>query len=398
MLAAAAAARLGAVSIGVGMAAWLLAAFTFGLCGHRWWGQPGLLRIAAAKTWAASSILCLLAVLLLPPSAASLPILALPLAAAVIGLTARLAWRAVVLRSRRPVLVVDAVGEPRLKPWVEHFWPEWRIVDVYQGRDFAAAERQAASRGADLAYYLNGEVPPSGFCRREPLPLDELLERVSGRVLLGHEDRVVPPSSPASTAAKRAIDVCAASAGLIALSPLMAVLAALIRLESEGPALYRQERVGQDGRPFRMLKFRSMVQGAEGDSGPVWAQDNDPRCTSIGRILRPLHLDELPQLLNVLRGEMSLVGPRPERLELTAKFAQAMPAYRQRLLVKPGVTGWAQINQGYDREIDDVRRKLEYDLYYVKHAGPLFDLTILLRTADVILFGKPPRPTKHDLS
>jgi len=399
-LMAALAAVLGMAPAGaaIGIVAWFLAAITFGLCGHRWWAQTGALRVAVAKTWAASSLLCLLAVLLLPVSVASLTVLTLPFAAGVIGLAVRTAWRAAVVRSRRPVLVVDVVGESRLRPWVEHYWPEWEIVDVHHGRDFASAERQAAARGADVAYYLNGEPYPTGFFRREPLPLDQLLERVSGRVLPGHEDRVVPPSSPASTAAKRVIDVCAASAGLVTLSPLMAILAALIRLESEGPALYRQERVGQDGRSFQMLKFRSMVREAEDDSGPVWAQDNDPRCTAVGRVLRPLHLDELPQLWNVLRGEMSLVGPRPERPQLTAEFARTMPAYARRLVVKPGITGWAQVNQGYDREMDDVRRKLEYDLYYVKHAGTLFDVAILLRTVDAILFGKPPRPTRNDIS
>jgi len=299
-------------------------------------------------------------------------------------------WRAVAVRRRKPVVVVDAVGEERLAAWLAYYWPEWEIVDLVDARDPAARpvrRLRLAQRGGTVAYYVNGQAVPFREDVRA-LPLDDLLERVSGRVLLEHGDSVTPPRQRAGAVLKRLTDMCVAAGGLVALAPLMAVLAALIKLESKGPVIYRQRRLGRGRRPFEMLKFRSMVDQAEQATGPVWARPNDPRCTPLGRLMRPLHLDELPQLVNVLRGEMSLVGPRPERPELAEDLLSSIPAYHRRLAVKPGVTGWAQINHGYDRGVDDVRRKLEYDLFYVKRLGPLFDAAILLRTADAVIFGK----------
>jgi lipopolysaccharide/colanic/teichoic acid biosynthesis glycosyltransferase len=389
--------RAGLPAIAIAAATWPVSAVAFGLCDRRWWPRPHLLPLVAAKTWAGSSLLCLLALAILPSSIVPARTLALPLAGAVVAITLRALWRATAVRRRQPVLVVDAVGEARLKRWLAHYWPEWDIVGILDGSDPSAVKRLADARRAQVAYYLNGQQPPLGPGPLAPLPLDDLLEWTSGRVRVDCADEVKPRWARVDAATKRAVDICVAAVGLAVLSPLMTALAALIKLESRGPALYRQRRLGLGCRPFQMLKFRSMVDQAEQETGPVWAQDDDPRCTPLGRILRPLHLDELPQLVNVLRGEMSLIGPRPERPELSEDLLQTMPAYRGRLTVKPGITGWAQVNQGYDREMDDVRRKLEYDLFYVKRGGLLFDAAILLRTVDAVIFGKPRRAAQHEL-
>jgi lipopolysaccharide/colanic/teichoic acid biosynthesis glycosyltransferase len=392
-----AALRVGIPAVAVAAAVWLIAAETFGLCDRRWWSVPRVLPFAALKTAAAAFVVCYLVVLLSPSLAFPPGMLVLPPAACACGLIVRAGWRAVAVRARKPVVVVDAADEPRLKTWLAYYWPEWRILEVLDGCDPSAAERCAAACSHEVACYVNGQAPPGAWGPVTPLSLDDLLERVSGRVLLDHADTVVPRWSRAGAAVKRLTDVCVAGAGLAALSPLMAILAALVKLDSRGPAIYHQQRLGLDCRPFQMLKFRSMVDQAEEDTGPVWAQANDPRCTRIGRVLRPLHLDELPQFVNVLRGEMSLVGPRPERPELVKDLLEAMPAYRKRLSVRPGITGWAQINQGYDQRMDDVYRKLEYDLYYIKRGSPLFDAAVLLRTIDAVIFGKPRRPAQRDL-
>jgi len=386
----------GLLATAVAAAAWIVAAIIFGLSDRRWWARPRSLYRAAAKTWATASLASWLAAFLSPLAVTPKAMLLLPLAGLAVAVAMRTIWRAVAVHRRRPVLVVDVAGEDRLAAWLAYYWPEWEIVGLVDGRDAAAAAREAAGRGAAVAYYLNGQGAPSpgGL---EALPLDDLLQRVSGRVFLEHTDGVRSRCSGARVALKRVMDLCVAAGGLALLAPLMALLAALIKLESQGPAIYRQRRLGRGLRPFEMLKFRSMINEAEQETGPVWAQANDPRCTVVGRVLRPLHLDELPQLVNVVRGEMSLVGPRPERPELADELLRTMPVYRKRLEVRPGITGWAQINQGYDREMDDVRRKLEYDLYYVKHCGPLFDTAILLRTIDAVIFGKPRRPARPDL-
>jgi len=159
----------------------------------------------------------------------------------------------------------------------------------------------------------------------------------------------------------------------------------LVRLSSGGPALFRQQRIGQDGVPFTLYKFRSMYRDAEAVSGAVWAKKDDPRITPVGKWLRRLRLDELPQLFNVLKGDMSIVGPRPERPEFVAELEKRIPFYRQRHCVKPGITGWAQINHKYGDTIEDTIAKLEYDLYYIKNLAPALDALIMLRTAKVML-------------
>ncbi|WP_412709812.1 sugar transferase [Atrimonas thermophila] len=178
---------------------------------------------------------------------------------------------------------------------------------------------------------------------------------------------------------------------LAVLSPLFAIVALLIRLDSPGPVLYWQVRVGKSGKTFNLCKFRTMVPDAERETGAVLAQKNDPRITRIGRILRKTRLDELPQLWNVLRGDMSLIGPRPERPEFVEQWKKLIPHYETRLLVKPGITGWAQVCGRYDEGPETVWEKLEYDLYYLRNLSPSLDLEILARTILVVLFGKGAR-------
>lgn len=178
--------------------------------------------------------------------------------------------------------------------------------------------------------------------------------------------------------AKRALDVVFASLALVIFSPLMALIAVLIKLTSPGPVFYRQPRTGHEGEAFEMIKFRSMRVDAEQGTGPVWAARADARCTSLGRILRQWSLDELPQLINVLKGEMSLVGPRPERRAFVERFCQSIPGYQQRHRVKSGITGWAQVN-GW-RGNTSIRRRLEHDLYYIANWSLWFDVKILWLT------------------
>ena len=167
----------------------------------------------------------------------------------------------------------------------------------------------------------------------------------------------------------------------------MLLVALGVKLTSTGPVLFRQNRVGLNGKIFRIYKFRSMVVDAEATTGAVWAKKNDPRVTSLGAVLRKTRLDELPQILNVLRGDMSIVGPRPERPEFVTVLSEQIPFYRQRHVVEPGVTGWAQINHKYGDTIEDTIIKLEYDLYYIKNLSPSLDLYIIFDTLKVMLFS-----------
>jgi sugar transferase (PEP-CTERM system associated) len=191
-------------------------------------------------------------------------------------------------------------------------------------------------------------------------------------------------------ALRRAADIGLSLLMLLFTAPLLALTALAIRLESPGPALYRQERVGLHGRVFTLRKFRSMRTDAEA-AGPAWATLRDPRVTRIGHFLRRTRIDELPQLLNVLSGEMSFVGPRPERPHFVEQLADCIPFYRDRAAVKPGITGWAQVNYPYGASIEDARQKLSYDLYYVKRRSLFLDLLILIATVRVILFQEGSR-------
>ena len=186
---------------------------------------------------------------------------------------------------------------------------------------------------------------------------------------------------------KRAVDLILSSVMLIALSPLLLLVAVAIRLDSPGPIFFSQMRVGERHRIYRMHKFRSMVKDAEKLSGPVWAQKNDPRVSRVGRFLRRFRIDELPQLWNVLKGEMSFVGPRPEREEFVQELEGIVPYYRERFSVKPGITGWAQVNFGYCATIRESIEKLNYDFFYIKNMSNLMDLLVMLRTVKILLFG-----------
>lgn len=190
---------------------------------------------------------------------------------------------------------------------------------------------------------------------------------------------------------KRLTDVLLAGGGLLAALPFMLVAAMAIRLDSPGPILFRQQRVGWMGRPFELLKFRSMQVDAENECGPQWATLNDPRITAVGGILRKTHFDELPQMINILRGEMSFVGPRPERPEFVRLLSESISFYDLRHYVLPGVTGWAQVNYPYGASVEDAIRKLQYDLYYVCNASPLLDMRTILRTVRVVLFRRGSR-------
>jgi lipopolysaccharide/colanic/teichoic acid biosynthesis glycosyltransferase len=162
--------------------------------------------------------------------------------------------------------------------------------------------------------------------------------------------------------------------------PLLLLIALLVKLTSRGPAFYTQTRLGKGGRPFTIFKLRTMVHKCESLTGPRWSMPGDPRVTPVGWLLRASHLDELPQLLNVLRGDMSLIGPRPERPEFVPELERALPAYRQRLLLRPGVTGLAQVQLPPDADLTSVRRKLAHDLYYIRHSSPWLDLGLLVCT------------------
>ena len=196
-----------------------------------------------------------------------------------------------------------------------------------------------------------------------------------------------------SQAAKRIVDVLLASTAIVVGSPVFLLLVLLVRASGPGPILFRQTRLGEGGRPFEILKLRTMVAGAEGNGEARWAAEDDPRITGIGRVLRQKRLDELPQIWNVLRGDMSLVGPRPERPEFLETLEQEVPFWTSRHLVKPGITGWAQINMGYADDVSSAATKLSYDLFYLRHQSIWMDAVIAFATIRVMALGPVTQPT-----
>ena len=194
-----------------------------------------------------------------------------------------------------------------------------------------------------------------------------------------------------SNLVKRGFDIFVSLALLFLTLPLMLLTALLVHLDSPGPVLYRQTRVGLHGKPFTLFKFRSMSVDAEASGKARWATQRDPRITRVGNFIRPMRIDELPQLINVLFGEMSLIGPRPERPQFVEQLARIIPFYHERSYVKPGITGWAQVNFPYGASVEDARQKLSYDLYYVKNRSLVLDVLILLATIRVILFREGAR-------
>lgn len=190
---------------------------------------------------------------------------------------------------------------------------------------------------------------------------------------------------------KRVTDIVFSLAALLVFSPVMLFVAILIKINSPGPIIYRQFRVGQNHKVFKIYKLRTMRLDAEKFSGAVWAQENDPRITPIGKFLRKAHIDEIPQFINVLKGEMSIVGPRPERPEMVRDLKKVIRDYEKRLMVKPGITGLAQVWHKYDETIEDVKKKVKYDFLYIKRMCLLTDLRIIANTFTVVLTGKGAR-------
>lgn len=190
---------------------------------------------------------------------------------------------------------------------------------------------------------------------------------------------------------KRIFDLAISMAGLVVCAPVMLITAALIKLDSRGPVIFKQPRVGEHGREFNIYKFRSMKQDAESKTGPVWASTGDDRVTRVGKVIRKLRIDELPQLVNIIKGDMSFVGPRPERAFFVDQLKEIVPYYEMRTVVKPGVTGWAQIKYPYGASVEDAVEKLQYDIYYIKNMSPLLDLMIFFFTIKVVLTGEGAR-------
>lgn len=258
----------------------------------------------------------------------------------------------------------------------------WRVHEIV----FAPDERRGAFPMEQLF-----------ACVQQSVAVTELLaffEREAGKLKLG----LLEPSNLLFSGgfwqpllqrlAKRAFDIAAATLLLLLAWPAMLLVALLIKLESPGPVLYWQTRVGQGGRPFELIKFRSMRTDAEQDGQAKWAQKNDDRITRVGHFIRKTRLDELPQLINILRGDMSFVGPRPERPQFVEQLARHIRFYNLRHAVKPGLAGWAQLRYPYGASIGDAEEKLKFDLYYVKNKGLLLDAMILLQTVEVVVFGR----------
>jgi exopolysaccharide biosynthesis polyprenyl glycosylphosphotransferase len=187
---------------------------------------------------------------------------------------------------------------------------------------------------------------------------------------------------------KRVVDVVVSLIILLITLPINILFAIAIKFDSKGPIFFRQERMGMNGKTFKIVKFRSMFKDAEKHTGPVWSQKDDPRVTRVGKIIRRLRIDETPQMYNVLKGEMSLVGPRPERPFFVEQLSEKIPYYKRRLKVRPGITGWAQVKHKYDESVEDVKVKLRYDLFYIENMSLRMDVKILARTILVVIFGK----------
>ncbi|MEW9855464.1 TIGR03013 family XrtA/PEP-CTERM system glycosyltransferase [Novosphingobium sp. M1R2S20] len=321
---------------------------------------------------------------------------------------------------RRRVLVLGAGNRAqRLRQLGERPESGFAIVGYIGMSEAAPVIEEAIPRAAihNLTRYVENlgvsEVVLALEERRNSLPLKDLLriktagvhvnefssflERETGRVDL---DTVSPSwlifsdgfssGRAISSAAKRLFDIGASALLLLVTAPVILIFAVLVKLDSKGPAFFKQTRVGLFGQSFSVIKLRSMRTDAEAD-GAKWASKDDPRVTRVGRFIRKVRIDELPQTWSVLKGEMSFVGPRPERPEFVADLEEHLPYYAERHMVKPGITGWAQINYPYGASIEDSRHKLEYDLYYAKNYTPFLDLLILLQTLRVVLWSEGAR-------
>jgi exopolysaccharide biosynthesis polyprenyl glycosylphosphotransferase len=308
--------------------------------------------------------------------------------------------RELVERLRRSTqLPFDCVGVIGAEPGENETAPQPRIGDL---DELAAVVKRTQPDLVVLACYETREAALGSLLDAMPLKLrvaglSEFYEYVFGRVPIRH----VGPTWFMSVlhlyqkayprAGQRLFDIVLASAGLILFAPLFVALAWLIRRSSPGPVLYRQMRVGEGGACFEMLKLRSMYEDAEVDGNPRWATYGDERVTRLGRLLRHSRLDEVPQLWNVLRGEMSIVGPRPERPEFLPLLEKEVPLFSRRHMIKPGITGWAQIHSGYAFDVDSTADKLSFDLYYIRHRSLTLDIAILLKTTTTLFSGSGAR-------
>lgn len=334
-------------------------------------------------------------------------------------------WRMLAIRIftlpalQRPALVIGAgrAGNMILKVLREevpgHFRVDGLIDDdeSKQGKEFQDVTVLGGSqvlrdavreRGISLLVLaISGEIHAELFqaildCQEqgaEVIRMPSLYESLLGRVPIAYLDADWLLTSFLDSAKlydlysplKRLIDFLIGIMGVCIWLVLLPFLALMIRLDSAGPILYRQERSGKGGHPFRLLKFRTMVTHAEADGEARWASEEDPRVTRVGKWMRRTRLDEIPQFWNVLLGEMSFIGPRPERPEWISQLERKIPFYRARLLVRPGITGWSQVNYGYVRSVEDTALKLEYDLYYIRHRSLALDGKIILRTLGTVI-------------
>ncbi len=331
-----------------------------------------------------------------------------------------LIWRLIYIRiftapsfMRRMLVVGAGRAGSELVSIIKGLWPQPFYLVGYidddenkQGTEIAGLEVLGGGKDllriieeqnvSDLIFAISGEMQDDTFkalltaeengieITTMPVVYEQLLGRVpifllpSDWVLRSFVDAA--HSAGAYELGKRLIDLLGSLVGLLILGAFMPLISLAIWLDSGGPILYSQVRMGKNNRPYNIIKFRTMRKDAESDGVARPASENDERVTRVGRILRKSHLDELPQFINVLKGEMSLVGPRPERPEIIEKLQNKVPFYRARQFVKPGVTGWAQVNFHYAATVEDTAVKLEYDLYYIKHRNLLLDITILIRT------------------
>ena len=298
----------------------------------------------------------------------------------------------------------DVVAFVALQPTSRHYVPESRVLTMSPGESLSSLVDKHSIDQIVIAVRdrRGGALPIAQLleCKSKGVVVMEMptfFERVYRQVLL----ESLNPSWMVlgggfrkdwlSNLVKRVFDLLASVALLLFTWPVMLITALCIYLESGAPVLFRQERVGKDGRNFNLYKFRSMRQDAESGGTPQWAKANDDRTTRVGRFIRKVRIDELPQVFNVLRGDMSFVGPRPERPFFVDQLAKQIPYYSLRHSAKPGITGWAQVRYPYGATVDDAIEKLQYDLYYVKNHSLFLDLMILISTVEVVLWGKGAR-------
>jgi sugar transferase (PEP-CTERM system associated) len=270
-------------------------------------------------------------------------------------------------------------------PILESNQPLCELVDSLQARKIVVAmdERRGKLPGKELLdCKIKGIEITEGQTLYEALTGKIFVERLNPSWLIFSEGF---HKSSTSRLVQRLLGFSAAAAGLLLILPLIALIAVAIKLDSKGPVLFMQDRCGEDGRIFHLYKFRSMVDNAEEYTGARWAEDDDSRVTRVGRILRRYRLDEIAQMWNVLKGDMSFIGPRPERPEFVGELVRMIPYYSQRNSVKPGITGWAQVSYGYGASVQDAIEKLKYDLFYIKNVSLVLDLVILWKTVKIVL-------------